>query len=242
MASQEESFDSIFGAEAAEEDTDTTVAGEGEDDSNGSEADQTTEEDDSDEDEQSSRALAGLKKEASTQRKRAQEAEEKAKAFERLAKDPRFIADQARRLGLQVSKADGTPQPDQQGIDPEAPFYERSPEGRADKRLDMREAVSILPDLPTDDDLADEVMYLASKGRSIVEAAETVRERYEKAGKATDAKENAKLSDSDRRKQRLSTSFAPGKGAPSKQAQLLKSVKSGSETERLMAGAELLGF
>lgn len=248
-----EAVDALFGSddtvqevEEVEEQDTTDLESESDEEEEDLEESESDESEQDEEEEEKSRKgnpevpLRALRKEVATLK-------EEVDTANRLLRDRTFIREQAKRLGIPVSD-EQLNQSEKKGEEaqtggriPDAPYYENSPEGRADKRLDMHDAVRTMPELATNDRLARMVEGQVAIGLSYAQA---VREIKNLVGTAADSAKKEGVQERDQqiaKKQRVATKPAPAGAKPSREAETYKRLKGASTQDaKLQAGHDLL--
>lgn len=231
---------------------------EEEDDSNGSEADKNAESDESEDEDDSESEEEEEKKPRKGDpqvplralRKEVSDLKSESDSYRRMLQDEQFLEQQLARV--KKVKQSGHDSSQDTGKDgqrsdptyvPEAPYYRNTPEGRTDMRLDIHEAIRIMPELETDKDLGDMVEAMVANSKnpiSFIQAVQKVKSRLE--GSKTQGKSESEKESKESRKENLSKAPRPGTGSPSRQQQLEKASKSSDKRTSERAQAELLGL
>jgi|GEM_PF-6608289 hypothetical protein len=158
--------------------------------------------------------------------------------YQKLLSDPRFLEHQARKLQEQAAQPPQAPEEL-----PDAPFYPNTAAGQARMVRDQERATDLLGELASDPKVLTAVKgYVKFDGMDYVEAA---REALALASRKADSfrREGREAAEeSVAKRSRMTTEARPQAGIPSERARLEKAAKSGSESQRLDAGAVLLGL
>lgn len=245
---ESEGHDALFGTDdaveevdAVEEQDDTELEESEEEESSESEGEESDEEEEPEEKSRKGNPDVPLK----ALRKEVSSLKEDLDTANRMLRDRDFIAKQAERLGLKVQDpTQAPPKPGEEQVSrviPDAPFYSNTPEGRADRHLDMRGALSAMPELANNDALARMVEGQVAIGASYAQAVREVQ-RLIDANAQTAKKEGAKERDTQiANKQRVATKPAPGVGKPSKEAETVRRLKGATTQDaKMQAGHDLL--
>ena len=230
----------LFNTQVPEEVEETEI--EEEEDTEEIEEEEEVEEEEEEEEEEEDKPKKGDPSIALRQaREKERSAKQESEQYRKMLMDPGFLAQQMERLQGEAPKK-GDKAPTQSQIDFEAPYYSTNVQGQVRKEMDMRQAVNILPDLTSDDDLADMVMGQVARGKSFTQAADTVKDRLgsvegeaRKKGALTKEQQIA-------RKNNANTSAQPRSGQPGIKQQVDKMITSSSRSEREKGIATALGF